>query len=131
MSEKNRGLPLDFLGKMKKLEEKKEDEVFEETPEWRKRRLLTLVRSGVFYFLDELVREQKNLGITDDEIRENVFVGLEMRKHKIHEMHNPNPLFERAAEEYTKLEEKLEQLSPQEILEETKNIAKRVTPPPP
>ena len=131
MSEKNRGPPLDFLGKMKKLEEKKEDEVFEETPEWRKRRLLTLVRSGVFYFLDELVREQKNLGITDDEIRENVFVGLEMRKHKIHEMRNPNPLFEKAAEEYTKLEEKLERLSPQEILEETKSIAKRVIPPPP
>ncbi|MFB0561187.1 MAG: hypothetical protein ACETWM_08220 [Candidatus Lokiarchaeia archaeon] len=118
---------LDFLEKMK-FEKKKDVESFNETPERRKKRLLILVRSGVFHFLDEVVREQKNLGISDDEIRENVYVGIEMRKHKIHEFHNPNPIFEKAVEEYNKLGEKLEQLSPQEILEETKHIVKRVTP---
>lgn len=100
----------------------------QETPENRKKRLLILVRSGVFHFLEQLVREQKSLGITDDEIRENVFVGLEMRKHMIHEIHNPNPIFEKAVVEYTMLEERLEKLSPQEILEETQNIIKKLTP---
>ena len=121
--------PPDFSRKMKKLKKGKEAEGFQETPESRKKRLLLMVRSGVFYFLDELVREQKKLGVTDDEVRENVFVGIEMRKHKIHELNNPNPLFAKAEEEYTKLEERLEQLSPQEILKETQNIMKLSLPP--
>jgi predicted nuclease with TOPRIM domain len=121
--------PPDFSRKMKKLKKGKEAEGFQETPERRKKRLLLLVRSGVFYFFEELVREQKNLGVTDDEVKENVFVGIEMRKHKIHELNNPNPVFVKAAEEYTKLEERLEQLSPQEILKETQKIMK-LSPPP-
>ena len=118
--------PPNALPKMKKLKKEKEVKGFQETPEFRKKRLLTLVRSGVFLFLDELVREQKNLGITDDEIRENVFVGIEMRKKSIHEIQNPNPVLGKAIEEYNKLEEKLEQLSPQEILEETESINKKL-----
>lgn len=126
MSKDDSEPPLDFLKKTKL--EKKDTESFQETPEKRKKRLLTLVRSGVFHFLDEVVKEQKNLGITDHEIRENVYVGIEMRKHKIHELHNPNPIFEKAFVEYNELEERLEQLSPQEILEETKNIIERANP---
>ncbi|WXG41596.1 MAG: hypothetical protein WED07_12670 [Candidatus Freyarchaeum deiterrae] len=121
--------PPDFLPKTKKPKKEKEVEGFQETPEYRRKRLLTLVRSGLFLFLDELVREQKNLGITDDEVRENVFVGIETRKHMVHEIHNPNPIFEKAVEEYNKLEENLEKLSPQEILEETQNIVKKFSPP--
>ncbi|MEM2146586.1 MAG: hypothetical protein QW279_14590 [Candidatus Jordarchaeaceae archaeon] len=127
MSKDDYVFPLDFQG-MKKLEKKQKVESYKETPESRKKRLLILVRSGVFHFLEQLVREQKNLGITDDEIRENVFVGIEMRKHMIREIHNPNPIFEKAILEYNLLEEKLEKLSPQEILEETKNIIKKLTP---
>jgi hypothetical protein len=113
---------------MKKLEKKGAVNSAKETPENRKKRLLILVRSGVFHFLEQLVREQKNLGITDDEVREHVFVGIEMRKHMIREIHNPNPIFEKAIIEYSMLEEKLEKLSPQEILEETQNIIKKLTP---
>lgn len=120
--------PLEFTQKTRKVEKKGGVEVSHEKPENRKKRLLILVRSGVFHFLDQLVREQENLGITDDEIRENVFVGLEMRKHMIREIHNPNPIFEKAVVEYNLLEEKLEKLSPQEILEETQNIIKKLTP---
>nr|MDO8080455.1 hypothetical protein [Candidatus Freyarchaeota archaeon] len=120
--------PLEFSQKIKKLKKKEVVEGSQEKPEDHKKRLLILVRSGVFHFLDELVREQKNLGITDDEIKENVFVGIEMRKNMIHEIHNPNPIFEKAVEEYNKLEERLEQLSPQEILEETQNIIKKLSP---
>ncbi|MGQ9719993.1 MAG: hypothetical protein ACUVXA_01580 [Candidatus Jordarchaeum sp.] len=126
MSKDENEPPLDFLEKMES--KKKKVEKWEETPEKHKKRLLILIRSGVFHFLDEAIREQKNLGITDDEIRENVFIGIEMRKQKIHELHNPNPIFEQAVKEYNKLEERLEQLSPQEILEETKDIIQRLTP---
>lgn len=126
MSEDDSEPPLDFQG-MKKLKKRKV-ESYKETPESRKKRLLILVRSGVFHFLEQLVREQKDLGITDDEIRENVFVGIEMRKHMIREIHNPNPIFEKAILEYNLLEERLEQLSPQEILEETKSIIKKLSP---
>lgn len=126
MSKDDYESPLD-LG-MKKLEKKQKVESYQETPENRRKRLLILVRSGVFHFLDQLVREQKALEITDDEIRENVFVGIEMRKHMIREIHNPNPIFEKAILEYNLLEEKLEKLSPREILEETKNIIKKLNP---
>lgn len=129
MSKDEYEAPLDFLEKKKKsVKMKKDDESFQETPEKRKKRLLILVRSGVFHFLDEVVSEQKNLGISDDEIRENVYVGIVMRKHKIHEAPYLNPIFKKAVEEYDKLSEKLEELSPQEILDETKNIIKRLTP---
>jgi len=129
MSKDKQEFPLDFMLRTKKFESKGEVGEFAETPERRKKRLLLLVRSGIFHFLEELVREQKNLGITDDEIRENVYVGIEMRKHKVHELHNPNPIFEKAAEEYSKLQARLAQLSPQEILEENKRIILKFAPP--
>lgn len=128
MSMNGYGLPFDFSHRMKKFEKEGNIEGYQETPEKRKKRLLLLVRSGIFHFLEELVREQKNLGITDDEIRENVFVGIEMRKHMIHDLHSTHPIFEKAILEYTLLEERLNQLSPKEILEENQNIIKKLTP---